>query len=850
MFFLKRVYGYVIFFCFVFALSVKAQDKNKAIALKNILQSIEKQHHLFFNYINSDIAFFEIVPPKKSISLDEKIDYLRKNTNLSYENIDNKFINIFKYNPLDLKKIRGFVFSKDDNLPLENVNIQFINGNGTSTNRKGYFELKAENSTDLLISHVGFISKKLSVSDFQNIKSIKIYLEFEVSELNNIIANHFLTSGISKTNTGVIEIKPKKLGILPGLIEPDVLQTMLQIPGINSADESVASINVRGGTHDQNLFLWNGIKMYQTGHFFGLISAFNPNLAHTIFLSKNGSSAFYGESVSSVVDISSNPNIFEKNSFGAGINMINADVYAKFNINKKGFLEIAGRRSITDLVKSPTYNQYYDRAFQNASITNFSNNQNVNFTNSEMFNFYDVTLKYSQKIAKKNHLILDLITISDELKVLQTTNSNNTIRSENNVLQQKNFGGNLSFKRNWNSTTTSKINIYSSTYDLNADKNKIQENQTIKQENLVLDNGIKLENNHQINSKLIFNNGYQFNEIGASNIDDVNSPLFYRKIKNVIRTHALILEGKYNDTLTRISINAGLRLNYIEQFKKNIIEPRLQFNYGISKAVNLEILGEFKSQNCFQSIDLQKDYFGIEKRRWILANNTTIPTQRSKQASVSLSYSKNNWLFTFDNFYKKINGINSSGQGFQNQLEFVKINGNYEVWGTEILMQKKINHFLTWISYAYNQNNYYFPSLKEPIFSNNYELDNVVSWAGIYEKNNLKIALGSKWYTGRPETTPSSSVVNYDKPLFPTIDYSAPNNKHLDNFFQVNFSATYKLETARGIQYKFGFSVLNIFNKQNEINEYYRINTTTNSIEDIKTYSIKRTPNLSFRINF
>jgi len=77
-----------------------------------------------------------------------------------------------------------------------------------------------------------------------------------------------------------------------------------------------------------------------------------------------------------------------------------------------------------------------------------------------------------------------------------------------------------------------------------------------------------------------------------------------------------------------VFLTTGIRTNYIEQFNKYILEPRLQFNYGISKFLNLEILGEYKSQNCFQIIDLQKDYFGIEKRRWVLANNTTIPIQR------------------------------------------------------------------------------------------------------------------------------------------------------------------------------------------------------------------------------
>jgi len=61
----------------------------------------------------------------------------------------------------------------------------------------------------------------------------------------------------------------------------------------------------------------------------------------------------------------------------------------------------------------------------------------------------------------------------------------------------------------------------------------------------MLDNGFKIENNHQINSKLSFNEGYQFDEMGATNLDAVNNPLFYRKIKQVLRTHALIVEGKY-----------------------------------------------------------------------------------------------------------------------------------------------------------------------------------------------------------------------------------------------------------------------------------------------------------------
>ncbi len=839
---------FFLLFCFVFTLTLTAQDKNKAIALKTVLQSIEKKHHITFNYIENDIVEIKIIPPNPKISLAEKLDYIQKKTNLIFENLKNKYVNISK--KIEVEMVCGYVFSKNDNLPQAGANIYLINGKSTVTDIKGYFEIPKEKATEVAISHIGFITQKFSIPDLQNKDCLKIFLELEVLKLENVITNQFLASGISKTIEGTFVIKPKKLGILPGLIEPDVLQTMLQIPGIYSADESLSSINVRGGTHDQNLFLWNGIKMYQTGHFFGLISAFNPNLAQTISISKNGSSAFYGESVSSVVDISSDPNKYEKAQFSAGINMINVDIYSKFNINKKGFIEIAARKSITDLIETPTYKKYYNKAFQNTTIKNFSAYQSVDYNSEEEFKFYDITVKYSQKIGRKDQLLLDLITINDQIQINQNATINTVFQSEKNALYQKNHGGNLAWKRNWNSKNTSKINVFSSSYELDAEKNRIEDNQLIKQENSVFEDGVKLENNHIISPKFTLNNGYQYDEIGTTNLDEVSNPIFYRQIKEVLRTHALIVEGKYNDTVSKVFFNAGMRVNYIEKFKKYLYEPRLQFNYTISPSLSLEVLGEFKSQNCYQIIDRQQDYFGIEKRRWILSNNTTIPIQRSKQASISFSYNKNNWLFTVDTYYKKVDGINSSTQGFQNQLEFANIIGDYVVLGTEVLVQKKINHFTTWLSYAYNDNNYHFPTVTQTEFSNNFELNNVVSWAGTYEIKNLKIALGSKWYSGRPETTPSSFEINKSNPSNPTIDYNSPNNKRLDDFFQVNFSTTYKWESANKTQYRLGLSVLNVLNRPNEISEYYRINPITNSIEDVKTFSLERTPNVSFRILF
>ncbi|WP_230392552.1 TonB-dependent receptor [Flavobacterium sp. LC2016-01] len=835
-----------MFFLFFVVLGINAQDKGELVPLKNVIIEIEQQHHASFNYIEENVVGIKVIPPKESLSLEQKLEYLSKKTNLSFENIGNKFINIYKKDN-EPQIVCGYIFSSADNKPIANANVNTSSKTQAVTNSNGYFEFKKEDATVFVISHIGFITKRITAVNSDAKNCLKILLEPEVTELAEIKTNAILASGISKNKDGSFEIKPKKFGILPGLIEPDALQAMQQIPGVNSIDESVSSINVRGGTHDQNLFLWNGIRMYQTGHFFGLISVFNPNLAHTISIYKNGSSAFYGESVSSVVSISSTPETAEKNTFSAGINMINADVYAKYNLSKKSYIEISARKSITDFVETPTYKEYFDKIFQNTTITDFSQNQNVDYRSDKKFGFYDATLKFGQKIGSKDLIVLDLITIKDNLEVFQSAEGNNIYRSENNILRQQNYGGNLSWKRNWNSFNTTKINVYNSAYELLANQKTTNANQIAIQENTVNNNGINLENNHIINSKFSFNDGYQFNEIGVTNLEDVTNPDFYRKVKDVLRTHALILEGKYNDTISRIYFKAGTRINYIEKFKKYIVEPRIQFSYGFNKSLNLELLGELKSQNSQQIIDLQKDYFGIEKRRWIVSNNTTIPIQKSRQLSLNLFYKKNDWLLDIENFYKKVTGITTSSQGFQNQLEFVKTTGDYEVWGTEILVQKKMNHFLTWLSYTYNHNNYHFSNYEYPIFPNNFELMHTVSWAGMYEKNNFKIALGTKLSSGRPNTLPNTSQIDASNPV---LVYNKPNDTNLNIFSQVNLSSTYKWETEKGIQFKLGISILNILNKKNEISEYYRISSLTNSIEEVETFALQRTPNLSFRVSF
>lgn len=734
-----------------------------------------------------------------------------------------------------------FNFIEDE---VENVKIIPPNRKLSFTEKLIYLNQK----TNLDFEKIN--EKYIAVSSKVKDKTQQIIIDSASVNINEISIERYLARGISKSLNGTFVVKPKDFGILPGLIEPDVLQTMQQIPGIYSADESVSNINVRSGTHDQNLFLWNGIRMYQTGHFFGMISVFNPFLAQKISIHKNGTSAFYGESVSSVVDISSNTNSVENTVSSISSNLINAEFNTRIKTSKNSSFQISGRRSLTDLASTPTYQNYFDRVFQNTMVTDLNSNENVKYNSGEKFYFYDFTAQYQQKLDAKTELIADFIGISNSLEVNQNTDFGGNFSSKKSKLEQQNFGGSLSISRNWNDDTSTIISSYISYYNLDATNNSVENNQILDQTNNVLDFGLRLQNRNFINENLSFNSGYQYNEIGITNYEKVNNPKFQKDAKEVLRTHSLVLEAELSSPDKKAFLKTGLRSNYIEKFNEVIIEPRIQFNYLFSNQFSAEILSEQKSQTTSQVIDLQQDFLGVEKRRWVLSDNDEIPIQKSNQISLGFTFKNKNWLLTLDNYYKNVTGISTRSQSFQNQLEFTKLNGDYSVLGSEILVQRNFEKFHTWISYSLSNSNYTFDRYFPEEFSNNFQIVHSVSWAGIYEWKNIKIALGSKWNSGRPETTPLlSNMLDFSNPVKPKINYNLPNNNSLSDYFQVNFSAGYNWKFTEKSNLDIGISVLNILNKKNIIGRYYRVNHQE-FVQSVNTFSLKRTPNLSLKYNF
>ena len=668
---------------------------------------------------------------------------------------------------------------------------------------------------------------------------------FEVQELQEVVVGSYLTSGISRNNNGITSIKPQQFGILPGMIEPDVLQTIQALPGVMSVDETISNINIRGGTHDQNLILWDGIKMYQSGHFFGLISAFNPYLTQHVDVSKNGTSARYGDGVSSVIDMQNANELSHHFKAGVGLNMTHMDGFLVLPLGKKTELQFSTRRSITDWIDTPTYDSYFDRVFQDTDLTNNGRDLNGTISKDERFYFYDVSAKLLVNLTEKDRLRFNFLTISNDVHYREQSTINDENTESNSFLKQNSLSGGATYLRTWNSKFNTSLQFYGSKYDLDANNQDVLNNQRLIQENKVLEYAVKLDTDWFINNHFKLSSGYQFFETGISNLEDVNNPRFKSYIKEVVRTHSVYSELKYLSSNLNTNVKVGARANYYEKFDVYKLEPRVSFSQRFLNYFRFELLGELKTQTTSQIIDLQNDFLGIEKRRWILANNESIPIIESKQASAGIHYSQNQLLVSAETYLKHVDNITSRSQGFQNQFQYVKDIGSYEVVGLDVLVNKQFENTSAWLSYSYSENTYQFDIINNgKAFPNNVDIQHAVTFGATHTLGNLKLAIGVNWHTGKPFTEPN----NDDPVIGNNVNYNAPNSSNLKDYFRADFSATYRLKLSETTNAVAGISLWNLTNQENIINSYYKLED--DEVIRIDNTSLGLTPNASLRVSF
>jgi hypothetical protein len=832
-----------ILFIFSVLTSGLVAGQQQQLPLKQVLAQIEQQYNARFSYLDEAIDSISVEMPAASLRFRESVTFLKKRTPLSYTFIDELQVAI---SALPAKAYVCGLITDFQDTPIANALIQSETHTYTS-DADGFFRAPFKDlQGEITISALNFRSLTTRMTQPSDMPCPKIILPSKIEVLDEVYITNYITKGINRQSDGSIRIDFTEAGILPGVIESDVLLAAQALPGIQSVNERVSDLNIRGGNQDQNLILWDGIKMYQSGHFFGLISAINPNLTDQVTFYKNGTPSRYTDGVSGTIAMRSDKEITRDVKLQFDLNLINTGGFIDLPLGDKSSIQLSARRSISELLETPTYNEYFNRVFQDTEVIRDGINSTTNI-DQELFSFFDTSLRWIYQPNPKDRIQVNGFIIDNQIQFRESAVIDGIRERQQSNAIQRNAAASLRYDRKWSERFDMLAQVYLTNYKLEGTNVDVQNSQRLIQTNEVLENTLRLEGDYRIKDNATLEFGYQFVETGITNSQDVNNPLFRQSIKEVIRAHALYSGLDYTSPNKRSRYVLGARTQYYDKLEVLRFEPRFNYTYKVSSRLTLEAAGEVKSQVTSQAIDFQSDFLGIESRRWVLANNTTVPVTTSKQLSLGIAYQKNNWLISAEGYHKEVEGITVQGQGFQNQLQFVRGTGGYTTSGVDLLIHKRWNRFDVRTGYTFAVNDYVFDALPNDIplrFHNNVDIRHIIKSAFSYTHNQLKMALGVNWHTGKPVT----SLVAGQEVQNNGLNFNTPNTSNLPDYLRFDISGSYAFRLSKDTLGELGFSIWNLFNNNNIVNQYFLLsNEQPNTLQE---RALRFTPNLSFKIKY
>jgi len=691
--------------------------------------------------------------------------------------------------------------------------------------------LQIENKTNLKFSKINaryyaILQSKVTLNEVQHIPPIHI--------------KAYLTKGIIKTNNSYFIISPKKLGVLAGLTEADIFESLHQFPAVTNPSETATEISVRGGNTDQNNILFDQIPIYHKGHLFGMISPINPSVVDKILFYNKATNPKFNDKISSVISINTEDKIHKKSSFNIGINGIHLDANALLPlVENKLQIQISARRSFAELLESPTFVNYQEKAFQTTKI---------NISKDKIFNFSDYVFKTNFAPNTKNQFYFSAIFMDNQLDFTVDKLENQIY---NDVLKTKNYGSSLKWNRKYNSNATQKTSISFSDYNLRYTHLNYNDNSFLSsfhKRNQIYDVNFQTEVTLNLVKKSEISFGYRFNFKNASYTfkQQENGNSFILDTDNTtVKTHQLF--GNYVFNTNNYEFKFGSAINYYQELSKFKIAPRLLISKQFTEYFKLETTAELKNQNIYQIDETVLSDLTLDNKIWRLSNGKNFPIIDGQHYSFGGVYKKNKWTLDLDFYYKYIDGITALSLGYLNPTNPNFNKGNQKNIGVEFYSKKEFNPFNIWISYGISKIQNRFNNINSnQYFTASQQIKHNGTFSVAYKNDGFETALAWFVHLGRPYTKTSFDDQN-------NLIFDSINTEVLPFYHRLDFSATYQFHFSdrKDVKGKIGLSIRNLYNQHNSISkEYLETNSLSQPVKIMDVYGIKLTPNLLFRVWF
>ncbi|TDB60416.1 TonB-dependent receptor [Arundinibacter roseus] len=238
--------------------------------------------------------------------------------------------------------------------PIVNGIVQFnYNRMGLYTDKNGVFEIfHPEGEVVLTIRNLGYRTY-FSKFDLTRDTTLTVRLLAVANELDEVtISTQSVDQTIRKPLLGVTRLNIKTIKNLPAVMgEVDILRSLQLLPGVTSVGEASNGVNIRGGTVDQNLMLFDDAPIFNPTHLFGMFSVFPPDAVSSMEVYKGTTPARYGGRAAAVMDVAmANPSL-DQFKVQAGIGLISSRLTVEMPLLKQKIgLLVSGRGSFNDFL--------------------------------------------------------------------------------------------------------------------------------------------------------------------------------------------------------------------------------------------------------------------------------------------------------------------------------------------------------------------------------------------------------------------------------------------------------------------------------------------------------------------
>lgn len=826
-------------------------------SLEEALIKIQDEVGWIFNYDPKFISeeSFESTLILQLHSKKSALNNLLESSSLEFEIKNDNILLI----PLQKKKYKicGSLKDIETGTPLVFGHIYLDKYLSCWTDDSGYFSLEIEGyKNDVVhISYLGYEKKNYKISELADDCS-DIFLNSDPFILaNDIIIRDYILSSISQGNEySGTSINLSDLNKEIGSVERDVLKTVQFLPGISSLDESASNLTIRGAEPDKNLIFWEDAPLYNSGHFFGMISSVNPFIVNQVEVYKGSYSSEYDNRIGGVVDISLDDDIPDEWHIGLGSTMTEAHVELSLPVKNKLGLTLAARRSITDILDdNPTLASYEKKLFA-SSVLFLDDDENENSDSEASQTFGDLNAKLSIQANDKIYIGSSILSSYNSFVHSYVFPQNQLNGYDSLDISTQVFANKLRYSWNKNSESELKINLskYRNEYAYSLDEAGQDIDILNVNFNDITDFQTKLVHNYR-RSKFHAEIAYVFDRkkiehrILESNRyeEDLRD-----EQKRVTDFHHL-----YFDAQTRIRkwvVDFGNRASYSIAENSLHFAPRLNVSRALSSTINVRTSYGLFNQYIKQLENFSQSHLSFDNRLWVL---DTEEIMRSRKAIFGASYSKNNLLVDFDAYHIVSSGIAVLTSGQNAELE-IDQSGSSSSRGIELLVKHRWGSYRTGLSVHIGSVDFELARFDDEKFPANNDQRLNVSFINQYKLKHFSFGLNYSFRSGLPYSIIENlKFVEQEEDDYYELELEGLNNRRLPYLHRIDCFIAYRKSFLNTINVDLQLSLLNSINSQVTTSRSYILSNTDMSTDEPEIleeqkFQLPRTPQLLLRITF